>query len=212
MIAADLYIDRIDFLRYLPGTDCRECGELSCTALLKQLKNGTSTPAECPFLNENQIRAFQIALQADQHLPQVPALELPRAAPTGLTGINKASEDTLVLVSGNSEFTQEVLTAMIAFTLSPLWLLFVDCRGDTVDMSLIYQSLTVEKIVTTLEATPLHPGRVGREMVIPGFASRLEKSLAKHTGWQVRVGPVCIAELTLFLGDKWEVPDPINLS
>ena len=210
MIAADLYVDKIDFLEYLPGTDCRECGEPLCATFLKQLKNGTRTPAECPFLSENQIRAFQIGLRADRLLPKVPALELPRPAPTGLTEINNASEDTLVLVSGNSEFTQGVLTAVVAFTLSPLWLLFADCRGDTVDMSMIYQSLTVEQISATLEATPLRQGQVGREMVIPGFASRLKEPLEKHTGWRVRVGPVCIAELPLFLGDEWQVPTHID--
>ena len=43
-------------------------------------------------------------------------------------------------------------------------------------------------------------------MILPGFVSSLQKPLAKLTGWKVRVGPICIAELPLFLGDDWEVP------
>lgn len=211
MITADLYLNKIDFLKYLPGTDCKECGEPLCGDFVNQLKNGSRTPAQCPFLNENQIRAFQLALQAHRILPKVPALDLPRPAEIGLMEINRADENTLVLVSGNSEFTQEILTAIMAFTLSPFWLLLVDCRGDTVDMAMVYQSLEVEKILATLEESPLQQRQARREMVLPGFAANLKGPLERQTGWQVRVGPICIAELPLFLGKNWEVPADINL-
>ena len=211
MIAADLYLSKIDFLRYLPRTDCKECGEASCAAFVKHMKNGTRTPEKCPFLKDNQVRAFSLAMTADQFLPQVPALELPRPAPEGLTEINQANERSLLIVSGNSEFTQEVLTSIMAYTLSPFWLFCVDCRGDTVDMAMIYQSLKVEKIAALLEKSKLNQGKARREMILPGFASSLQEPLAKQTGWKVRVGPICIAELPLFLGDDWEVPSDPNL-
>jgi CO dehydrogenase/acetyl-CoA synthase gamma subunit (corrinoid Fe-S protein) len=211
MITADLYLNKINFLHYLPRTDCKECGEASCAAFVKQMKNGTRTPENCPSLNGNQIRAFHLAMSAVQFLPQVPALELPRPAPAGLTEINQANERSLLIVSGNSEFTQEVLTSIMAYTLSPFWLLFVDCRGDTVDMAMIYQSLKAEKIASLLEKSPLNHNRAKREMVLPGFASSLQETLARQTGWKVRVGPICIAELPLFLGHDWEVPSDVNL-
>ncbi len=211
MIAADLYLNKIDFLRYLPGTDCTECGEPSCTALVKELKRGTRSPSKCPFLNGNQIKAFQLALRADRILPRVPALDLPRPAASDLVAINRADERALVLVSGNSEFTQEVVISIMAFTISPFWLLFVDCRGDTVDMAMVYESLKPEKILDALEKTPLHKARVRRELVLPGFASRLKGPLEQQAGWQARVGPICIAELPLFLGDNWEVPSDVNM-
>ena len=211
MIAADLYLSKIDFLRYLPRTDCKECGEASCTAFVKQMKNGTQMPENCPFLKGNQVRAFYLAMTAGQFLPQVPALELPRPAPEGLMEINQANERSLLIVSGNSEFTQEVLTSIMAYTLSPFWLFCVDCRGDTVDMAMIYQSLKVEKIAALLEKSKLNQGKARREMILPGFVSSLQEPLAKQTGWKVRVGPICIAELPLFLGDDWEVPSDLNL-
>ena len=211
MIAADLYLNKIDFLRYLPRTDCKECGEASCAAFVRQIKNGTRTPENCPSLEGNQVRAFYLGMNADQFLPQVPALELPRPAPEGLTEINQAKESSLLIVSGNSEFTQEVLTSIMAYTLSPFWLLCVDCRGDTVDMAMIYQSLKVDKIAALLEKSKLNQGRAKREMILPGFASSLQESLARQTGWKVRVGPICIAELPLFLGDDWEIPSDLNL-
>ena len=211
MITADLYLNKIDFLKYLPRTDCKECGEPSCTIFAKGLKSGTQTPEKCPFLQDSQILAFQLALNGDRILPKVPALDLPRPATTGLTEINDADESSLVLLSGNSAFTQEVITTMMGFTLSPFWLLFVDCRGDTVDMAMVYQSLKVEKIITTLEESGLHQGQKRRKIILPGFASRLKEPVEQQTGCQVRVGPLCIAELPLFLGDDWEIPSDVYL-
>ena len=211
MIAADLYLNKIDLLRYLPRTDCEECGETSCAAFVKHMKNGTRTPDNCPSLKGNQVRAFYLAMNAYQFLPQVPALELPRPAPEGLAEINQANESSPLIVSGNSEFTQEVLTSIMACTLSPFWLLCADCRGDTVDMAMVYQSLKAEKIAALLEKSKLNHGKAKREMILPGFASSLQAPLARQTGWKVRVGPICIAELPLFLGDDWEVPPDLDL-
>jgi len=208
MIAADLYLNKIDFLKYLPQTDCQECGEFSCAEFVKQLRKGIRTPSACTFLREGQIQAFNLALQGAKILPQVPALELPRPAPTGLVEINQPNDRSLVFVSGNSEFTQEVLSSFMAYTLSSYWLIFVDCRGDTVDMAMIYESFTVEKIMGALEELPVH---LRREIILPGFASPLKRLLEKQIEWKVEVGPLCIAELPLFLGDEWEVPSDINL-
>jgi CO dehydrogenase/acetyl-CoA synthase gamma subunit (corrinoid Fe-S protein) len=208
MIAADLYLNKIDFLKYLPQTDCQECGEVSCAELVKQLKKGTRTPSACTFLTENQIRSFHLALRGESILPQVPALDLPRPATSGLVEINHPNESSLLLISGNSEFTQEVLSSIMAYTLSSYWLLFVDCRGDTIDMAMIYESLKAEKIMAALEEVAVHRRR---EIILPGFAAPLKQPLEQQIAWQVKVGPLCIAELPLFLGDDWEVPSEINL-
>ena len=208
MIAADLYLNKINFLKYLPQTDCQECGEVSCAAFAKQLKKGIRTPSACPFLKVGQTRAFHLALRGERILPQVPALDLPRPATTGLVEINHPNERSLVLISGNSEFTQEVLSSIMAYTLSSYWLVFVDCRGDTVDMAMIYESFRVEKIMAALKKLPVH---LRREIVLPGFAFPLKQALEQQMEWQVKVGPLCVAELPLFLGDDWELPSDINL-
>jgi CO dehydrogenase/acetyl-CoA synthase gamma subunit (corrinoid Fe-S protein) len=208
MIAADLYLNKINFLAYLPQTDCQECGEVSCADFVKQLKRKIQTPSACTFLTENQIQAFHIALHGDRILPQVPALDLPRPAFTGMVEINHPDESSLILISGNSEFTQEVLSSVMGYTLSSYWLLFVDCRGDTIDMAMIYESLKAKKIMVALEELPAHQRR---EIILPGFASPLKQPLEGHIEWQVKVGPLCIAELPLFLGDDWEIPSDLNL-
>lgn len=212
MINADLYLGRVNFLKYLPGTNCQECGESSCADLARQLKKKTLSPAACPFLTGNQIGAFQIALQANEFLPQVPALDLPRPAPAGLVEVNRPDEHAPLLVSGNSEFTQEVLIGIIALTLSPFWLLFVDCRGDTVDMAMLYESLTEAKLLAGLAETPLAQGPADQELILPGLAARFKQPMERQVDKRVLIGPVCVAELPLFLGDKWQVATDLALA
>jgi CO dehydrogenase/acetyl-CoA synthase gamma subunit (corrinoid Fe-S protein) len=209
MIHADLYLQRIDFLRYLPGSDCGECGVSSCAALIRGLKDGTRSPADCPSLPDHRVAAFRLALRAREILPAVPAFELPRPGSPGLVAINNPRSDSPVIVSGNSQFTQEVVTTIMGFTVSPFRILFVDCRGDTVDMAMIYQSLTVVRICRVLAALP-GSGK-GVELILPGLARELEGPLVEQTGWSVRVGPICVAELPLFLGERWRMADGCGL-
>jgi CO dehydrogenase/acetyl-CoA synthase gamma subunit (corrinoid Fe-S protein) len=207
MIHADLYLQRIDFLRYLPGSDCRECGASSCAALIRGLNDGSRGASACPSLPEHRIAAFRLALRAREILPAVPAFELPRPGHPGLVEINNPQGDSPVLVSGNSQFTQEVVTTLLGFTVSPFRILFVDCRGDTVDMAMIYQSLTVERICRALAGSEPSGSRQMKELILPGFARDLERPLREQTGWSVQVGPICIAELPLFLGERWRMAE-----
>jgi CO dehydrogenase/acetyl-CoA synthase gamma subunit (corrinoid Fe-S protein) len=207
MISADLYLSRIDFLRYLPGSDCRECGVSSCAAFLQQLQEGNRRAAACPSLPGHREAALRFALSAHEILPTVPALDLPRPGFHGLLEINSPQGDSPILVSGNSQFTQEVVTTLMAATASPFRLLFVDCRGDTVDMGMIYESFTVAGIRRSLDEAGLVGGRQGLELILPGFASRLREPVERETGCRVRVGPLCIAELPLFLGERWQMAE-----
>lgn len=207
MISADLYLQRIDFLKYLPGSDCRECGASSCAVWVHELKDGNRSPADCSSLPDHRVNAFRLALRAREILPAVPALEVPRPGCSGLVEINNPQGDSPLLVSGNSQFTQEVIITLMTFTMSPFRLLFVDCRGDTVDMAMVYQTLTVEGIIRALTETGLLRSRERMELVLPGFARELRGPLAEQMGWPVQVGPVCIAELPLFLGEGWRMAE-----
>jgi CO dehydrogenase/acetyl-CoA synthase gamma subunit (corrinoid Fe-S protein) len=205
MIHADLYLQRIDFLKYLPGSDCGECGASSCAGLIRGLKDGTIFASDCPFLPKHRVAAFHLALRAREILPAVPAFELPRPGCPGLVEINNPRGDSPVLVTGNSQLTQDVVTTLLGFTTSPFRIVFVDCRGDTVDMAMIYQSLTVDRICRALAgAEPPGSGKV-MELILPGFARELETPLVQQTGWSVQVGPICVAELPLFLGERWRM-------
>ena len=206
MLLADTYLDRIDFLRYLPQTDCVECGDKTCQEFVQELKQGRKKPADCPHLPESLYYPFQVALNADNLLPEFPCLTVPRPGPTGLVEINTPPDDAPILISGNNIHTQDVITSILGTTKSPFFLLFTDTRGDTVDMAVILNSLTAEVISKEVVKSGILERVSHQEIVIPGLASVMRDELKESTGWKVTVGPICAAELPLFFGDRWSPP------
>jgi acetyl-CoA decarbonylase/synthase complex subunit gamma len=161
------------------------------------------TPRDCPFLSENEIYAFEVALKAKDSWPEVPLLTHPRPSMVGLVELNNPNPESLVLISGNNDYTEQVLLTTLGTTTSPFFVLFVDTDGSTVDMSMIYKLLTAERIQKVIEETDIQEKTKKREMIIPGFASSLKANIEKLTGWQVTVGPICAAELPLFRAESW---------
>lgn len=205
-LLADTYVDRIDFLKYLPGTDCAACGAAGCKEFLADLKQGTKRLQECPDIPEGLYYPFQIALDADKILPEFPCLTLPRPGPTGLVEINGPDDTAPILISGNNVHTQDVITSILGTTRSPFFLLFADTKGDTVDMAVILKSLTVEGIRRDVVMSGILERTAHQELVIPGLASGIREDLRESTGCRVTVGPICVAELPLFFGERWLPP------
>ena len=98
--------------------------------------------------------ALSLAVRALEVLPVVQSLELPRPVPPDLFEINEPGPDAPLLVTGNSEFTLAVVTGLLALTVSPFYLLVVDTRGDTVDMSMVYRSFTPQRLDQGLDHPP----------------------------------------------------------
>jgi CO dehydrogenase/acetyl-CoA synthase gamma subunit (corrinoid Fe-S protein) len=203
MLLADTYLDRIDFLRYLPQTDCAECGAKTCQEFVQDLKQGRKKPGECPHLSENLYYPFRVALNADNLLPRFPCVTAPRPGPTGLVEINTPDDDSPILISGNNIHTQDVITSILGTTRSPFFLVFADTKGDTVDMAVIYKTLTAEQIRKDVQASRVLDGTRRQEIIIPGLAGTVGDKLKQSTGWNVIVGPICVGELPLFLADRW---------
>jgi CO dehydrogenase/acetyl-CoA synthase gamma subunit (corrinoid Fe-S protein) len=82
----------------------------------------------------------------------------------------------------------------------------VDCRGDTVDMSMIYRSFTPQRLDQGLTAHRLAERVRRHRLILPGVLAPLKEELARYTGWEMAVGPICAAELPLFLGEDWQPP------
>jgi acetyl-CoA decarbonylase/synthase complex subunit gamma len=172
-----------------------------------RLKNGDLQPEDYPGLSPARRQALSLAVQAEEVLPVVQSLELPRPVPPDLFEINEPGPDSPLLVTGNSEFTLAVVTGLLAHTISPFYLLLVDTRGDTVDMSMIYRSFTPQRLDQGLENHHLAKKLKYRQLIIPGVVAPLKEELAAYTGWEIRVGPICVAELPLFLGEAyWQPP------
>jgi CO dehydrogenase/acetyl-CoA synthase gamma subunit (corrinoid Fe-S protein) len=206
MLFADTYVDRIDFFGYLPQTDCAECGDRTCREFVEDLKQGRKKPADCPHISESLYYPFQVALSADDLLPRFPCLTAPRPGPTGLVEINTPGDDTPLLISGNNSHTQDVITSILGTTKSSFFLLFTDTRGDTVDMAVIYKTLTAEQIRQDVQTSGVLHRTSRKDIIIPGLAATVGHELRQSTGWNIIVGPICAAELPLFLADRWLAP------
>ena len=207
---ANLYVDRISFEPYLTPEECRDTGAGNCGELAAWLQAGRIRPEDCPHLGAPKRYALSLALRALEIMPPVPSLEHPRPVAAELFEINEPDAASPVLVSGNSEFTLTVLTGVLAYTVSPFFLLLVDCRGDTADMSMIYRSFTPQRLDQSLEANDLAHKVKHRRLIIPGVLAPLKEELAGYTGWEVQAGPICAAELPLFMGERWQPPAGIH--
>jgi CO dehydrogenase/acetyl-CoA synthase gamma subunit (corrinoid Fe-S protein) len=207
MLNANLYVDRIDLAPYLTPEECRRLAGPDCIQVAARLKAGSLRPEDCLALTPARRQALALAVRAQEILPVVQSLELPRPVPPDLFEINAPGPDSPLLVTGNSEFTLAVVTALLAHAISPFYLLLVETRGDTVDMSMIYRSFTPQHLQQGLESHRLADKLNHRQLIIPGIVGPLKEELASHTGWDIRVGPVCVAELPLFLGEAyWQPP------
>ncbi|MGO9177611.1 MAG: hypothetical protein ACLQED_15980 [Desulfobaccales bacterium] len=206
MLYANLYVDKIDIRPYLTPEECRGAGASDCAMLAARLKAGLIRPEDCPNLSPGKRYALSLALRAQEVLPPVPSLELPRPVPPDLFELNQPGPEAPLLVSGNSEFTLTVLSGLLALTISPFYLLLVDTRGDTADMAMIYRSFTPQRLDQALEAHRLAQRLRQRQLIIPGVLAPLKEELAAYTGWTIHPAPICAAELPLFLGDKWQPP------
>jgi CO dehydrogenase/acetyl-CoA synthase gamma subunit (corrinoid Fe-S protein) len=206
MLNANLYVDRIDLARYLTPEEVRQSGAQDARDLAARLQQGALTPAECPFFSRVKQYALSLALKAAEVLPAVPSLDLPRPVSPELFELNNPGPNSPVLLTGNSEFTLTVMTGLLATTVSPFYLLLVDCRGDTVDMAMVFRSFTPQRLSQSLDAHRLAARVAHRRLLLPGVLAPLKEELAAYTEWEIQVGPVCAAELPLFLGEAWQPP------
>jgi len=207
VLKANLYFDNINFYKYLPQTNCKQCGFNNCLNFLKKMRTDERLePEVCPQLSVNMAYAFNIALNAHKVIPEIELMQLPIPGKPGLIEINMPDENSPLLISGNSELTQLVLSAIFTTTIKPFYVLFLDTRGDTVDMAVIHKTFTAEGIKNGIENSRLLNMVGHREMVIPGFAGSLEEEIKQVTGWNVNIGPLCCGELPLYFGEDWVRP------
>jgi CO dehydrogenase/acetyl-CoA synthase gamma subunit (corrinoid Fe-S protein) len=205
--SADLYLDTINYLRYLNRTDCAECGVASCEEFIVALKKGGKRPQDCSSIRANEAYAFDAVEKIKELWPEVPLLVYPRPSHIGLFELNSPHAESLVLVSGNNDYTEQVLLTVLGTTMASFFVLFIDTDGNTVDMSMIYHTFTAERVRKAFHETRIEDKVSRKEVIIPGLAAPVKKDIETLTGWHVRVGPVCAAELPLFLSALWVPPE-----
>ncbi len=205
MLRADLYEEKIKIESYISPKDCRACGFHSREEFLDKLRSGKLKPSHCKMA---RMRFFSLlwAVRPDEILPEVEVLQLPAPGPTGLFPINRPGKNSPILVSGNSKITGEVLTAVLSTTLSPFWYLVVDTDGHTVDMAIVYNVMTAERVMQGISRENVDQIAPESTLFLPGFAAEIRENLDEKSGRHVKVGPVCAAELPLFFGkENWKL-------
>jgi len=200
---ADLYLDQIDLSRYASAETCEVCRVDSLEELLARLRSSQLCPGKCPHWPRERVEAFQMAIDAGERLPTIPSLTVPRPTEAGLFELNDPGADSPVLITGNSQLTHEVLLAVLSTTTSPMWMLSVDTGGHTVDMSLVYGTLTPQAIAHAFQADDSSVRTLTGQFVLPGLAESLAAPASEMLNRQIEVGPVCAAELPLYLTSKW---------
>lgn len=205
MLRADLYEKSIQIDTYVSSSDCRACGFHSREEFMNKLRSGQLKPSHCKMA-KNRFLSLLWAAKPDEILPEVEVLQLPNPGPAGLFPINQPEKNSPILVSGNSKLTGDVLTAVLSTTLSPFWYMVVDTDGHTVDMAMVYEALTAERVMQILAREKADQIAPESTLFLPGFAATIRDNLAEQSGRTVTVGPLCAAELPLFFGKTdWKV-------
>ena len=205
---ADLYLDQIEFTRHAGTQTCQVCKVDSLAELLDRLRSGQICGGQCVHWPQQRVEAFRTAIDAGGTLPSIPSLDVPRPTKAGLFELNDPTPDSPALVTGNSQLTHEVLLAVLSTTAAPMWMVSVDTGGHTVDMAVVFKTLTPEAIADALGANQLaiHDPRVsdlsGR-IILPGLAEGVADGVSELLGRAVEVGPICAAELPLFFASQW---------
>ena len=205
MLRADLYEKSIPIDTYISSSDFKACGFHSREEFLNKLRSGQLKPSNCKIAKKRFLSLLWAA-KPDEVLPEIEVLQLPNPGPTGLFPINQPEKDSPILVSGNSKLTGEVLTAILSTTVSPFWYLVADTDGHTVDMAIVYEVFTAERVMQILVREKVDQIAPESPLFLPGFAAMIRDNLAEQSGRSVKVGPVCAAELPIFFGNEhWKL-------
>jgi CO dehydrogenase/acetyl-CoA synthase gamma subunit (corrinoid Fe-S protein) len=188
-LKADLYFDRIDFYKYLPKKDCGDCG-FTCREFSRILKMG-SRADKCPHLTKREIEFLNLAIEARKFL-DVPILQTTVKTRTGLVFSDKKA---VTLITANYPYTQAAVSEIMVRAGINFNMLVIDTEGYSVDMAVFLGYFRAERIAEYKDELEKVDKR---KIVIPGLAEKFKDEITEIIG-DVIVGPVCCAELPIFL-------------
>lgn len=186
---ADLYLDRINFYAYLPQKDCMECG-YTCKEFSELIKKGLSAE-KCPYLTKKEVDYLNLAIEARNFLK---APIYPSTVKTK-TGLVYSNEKAVTLVTANYPYTQAVVAEVMVRAGIEFNMLVIDTEGYSVDMAVylgLFDKKRFEEQLSELEKVDK------KKLVIPGLAEKFKKEIEEVID-SVILGPVCCAELPIFL-------------
>ena len=78
----------------------------------------------------------------------------------------------------------------------------VDVRGHTVDMALVFEEFTAERVKSAFVdfgVDSVAPSRI----ILPGLAAPIAPELTSLFDRKLEIGPICAAEIPLHMGNAW---------
>ena len=175
--------------------DCYKCG-YSCEHFASVARNNTKIIDKCPYLTELEKKYISIALRAKEILPNVPVIQSTIKTKTGLL---MGKEDSPIIVTANYPYTQVVLGEVMAKAGINCNVLIIDTDGYSVDMAVYLKIFNGERVRSAIEGCRELDLVKNKVLVIPGLAKEFKEDIEDKTGWKVVVGPICAAELPIFL-------------
>ena len=202
MEKADLYWNEIAWESYLTEQECKKCGANSCRNLIEGVISGRGHVSDLLPLPAPKYQAVEFALNGPHLLPEVPKLAFPRPVAPEVVALNDPKEGDPIIVTGNNQFTQEVILTVLATVTNPLFVLFSNTRGDTLDMAVLFGSFHADAIKELLDSSGPHHPTTSSPLILPGKAANLGADIHRRLEMAVEIGPVCAAELPLYLGSR----------
>lgn len=199
---ADLYVEQISIDHYLTDQECKKCGANSCQKLVEKLITGKLNLLDLQSLPKQKVQALEFAIKGEQMLPEVPKLTFPRPIDPEFIELNQPKDGDPIILTGNNQYTQEVLLTVLATVTNAMFVLFSDTNGDTLDMAVVYKSFNPEAIDNSFKRTGLKKRIKSSPIIIPGKAAEINSAIQKKLDLRVETGPVCAAELPLFFNNR----------
>jgi len=194
---ADLYWPTVDdFMEYLPGIDCGNCGYSSCTDYADALVNRTAEKA-CPEC-EGRIQELLLSI-TKFHVDPLPFNVMMEETKCEVIPINSPEEDSPLVVTCNFIETVKILVDLLISTRTKSYVLPTFTHGYSVDNAVHEKMFKALEIWKAIQDNGVEKMLNHRVMIIPGLAEKEKNNIRQLTRWDVEVGPVSGFLLPLYL-------------
>jgi acetyl-CoA decarbonylase/synthase complex subunit gamma len=153
--------------------------------------------------NKNYKRYLKLLLEPEKVLPKVPLVPTTISIKTGVSEIGFPKRDSPILVTANYPYTHAVVGGVLLAANLDCYLLSIDTEGYSVDMAVYLEIFKGERVKKALEESRIGEKVNHSTLIIPGLAKGYNNEIKEETRWDVLVGPICAAEIPIYLLFEW---------
>ncbi len=194
---ADLYYPTADdFMEYLPGLDCGNCGFSTCFDYATSLSNKTSQTicTEC----EEKIANLLLAI-SNFHVEPLPFNVMMEQAKCQVIPIGLPDRNSPLIVTCNFVETVRILTDLLIATKAKVYLLPTFTHGYSVDNAVHEKMFKALEVWKAMQENNVENLLGHNTLIIPGLAEKERNNIKQLTKWNVEVGPVSGFLLPVYL-------------